>query len=204
MILAASCSYTKVVKPELQSTPCDLTKFHQKDEIKYSYYTYSSHAVVMGDKRLEPAEYALLESFSKCGIRDVLKSESFLDDRINIIIYMFDSKVKSGYTGGYFGGFWNVLAMWTLTIFPSYFESRQPVEILVINPKREDKQITTVHTEYVSEIWTWLPFAFKTPGYASSKKDAYYPGLSPTTERPEQAVLRQIFEQVILESANSQ
>jgi hypothetical protein len=187
--------YIKLIEPKAPVSTGKMAEYQAKN-LKFSYY-------INGDDYSHHVEKALLDSFSAFEIHDVIKSEGFAQDRINIIIYALDKK-QTTRIGRYVGFSWALVSMVTLYLVPMEGILIYPVEIHLVRPDREvDKQFRSIQTQYVIDGWTWLPLLFK--GNQEKGDDAAYFNFSATKydtykEKFEHTGLRRIFDEAIMEA----
>jgi hypothetical protein len=190
--LMLSGCHIKLVMPEADGMPTRETK--DLSRFKFSY----SVSNLDGNAFRRDTEAALLAVFKARGITDVVKSQKFEQDRINIVVYELQSQQTD--LSRYIDLPVSLIALGTLFLVPYYYESEHPVEIHLINPAREqDKQITIIRTGYQLKILGWLPHLFRLGNEASTGDDEAYsfaPG-GKASVKVRNTGLRRILEQVI-------
>lgn len=193
-LLFQGCQYSKLVKPEPQVRAIEPLK--SLDKPKFSYYIYNLHY----NRATKDADKALVDSFSAYGISDgisdVIKSEKLERDRINIFVYVLETRNSD--IERYIGIPWALISIGTLAAVPNYSKIIHPVEIHIITPNREyDKQVKIIRTEYVTANWVWLPLVFASKD--ESREDVSYGGLE-GMRKLDYLGLRRVFDAIIIET----
>ncbi len=166
LTLTLSGCYMKLVEPDAVSFPGKGTR--DFSALKFSYAVLNVEgSVFRGD-----AEQALRAVFEAKGIKDVVRSEKLERDRINIRVYVLQSRPTT--LSRYIDFPSGVISAATLFLVPYYMETGSPVEIHVIDPGREPgKQLKIIREEPKFRIVGWLPYLFKMQS-PTAEDEAYY------------------------------
>jgi hypothetical protein len=195
LVMMLSGCHLKLVKPAADSVPMKETR--DLSALKFSYAVLNLEDFIRAD-----AEQALLAVFAAKRIKDVIKSEKFEQGRLNVIVYLLQSRqaTLSRYVDLPLG----IISLGTLFLVPYFAETVHPVEIHVIDPDREpEKQLKIIRTEYEVRVVSWLPYVFKTGSRTATGEDEAYSFMTggKAAVNLENAGLRRILEQAIEQAA---
>jgi hypothetical protein len=151
------CSYTRVIT-HIESAP-QTQKPPQLSEVKVSYNSWDLRQEWLSENSSKTVSTALLDVLHEYGIQDVVQSDKYEPDRLNISIYELESDMT---WGSRFIGFpLGMIASMTCFILPAHLREVYPIEVHIVDPEQSgSRRLTIIRSSWTQSQWMWLGFAF--------------------------------------------
>lgn len=148
--------YSRIVWPK--SDAANEVRPAAVEPIKVSYTTVDLGTYENPHDSRKTTSPALLAILKENGVNDVIQSDRFEEDRLNISIYALGPRMSAGTR---FVGFpLGILAGITFFILPARGSMINPIEVQIIDPRKESaKRLKIHHSEWIQVDWMWAGFA---------------------------------------------